>query len=66
VMNPATGATIAVLSFNLVPFGWNQASVSVPVTNGSLLISATQRAVCYGVTVDNSSNDGTFILAVPN
>jgi hypothetical protein len=66
VMDPSTGATISTISFTLAPFGWNQVSVTTPITNGTLLVNAGQRAVCYGVTVDNRSNDGTFILAVPN
>lgn len=54
------------LSFDINPFGWNQVGVNIGVTNGILVINSTQRAVCYGVVVDNTSNDGTFQLAVPD
>jgi hypothetical protein len=54
------------LSFNMNPYGWNQKPVNIGVTNGILVINSTQRAVCYGVVVDNTSNDGTFQLAVPD
>jgi len=46
-------------------FAWAQFSVSVPLTNGGLTIQATQNAVCYAVEVNNTSNDGTYQLAVP-
>ena len=39
---------------------------SVTVVPPRHWISSTQRAVCYGVVVDNVSNDGTFQLAVPD
>ena len=54
------------LSFNMNPWGWTQVGVNIPVTDGIMVISSTQRAVCYGVVVDNVSNDGTFQLAVPD
>lgn len=54
------------LSFPMNPFGWNQVPVNIGVTNGIMVISSTQRAVCYGVVVDQFSNDGTFQLAVPD
>lgn len=54
------------LSFAMNPYGWNQVGVPIGVTNGILVITSTQRAVCYGVVVDNVSNDGTFQLAVPD
>lgn len=62
----ATGNTVGSLSFSLAPFGWNQVPVNIGVDSGTLFITTNQRAVCYGVTVDNTSNDGTFVLAVPN
>lgn len=48
------------------PFGWNQVPVDIGVTNGIMVISSAQRAVCFGVVVDDVSNDGTFPLAVPD
>ncbi len=54
------------LSFNMNPYGWTQVGVNIPVTDGIMVIKSTQRAVCYGVVVDNVSNDGTFQLAVPD
>jgi hypothetical protein len=54
------------LTFDLNPWGWTQVGVNIPVTDGIMVISSTQRAVCYGVVVDNVSNDGTFQLAVPD
>ena len=54
------------LSFDLNPWGWTQVGVNIPVTDGIMVINSTQRAVCYGVVVDNVSNDGTFQLAVPD
>lgn len=60
------GGFVSTLSFGLVPFGWNQVGVGSAVTNGMILVTTDQRAICYGVTVDNLSNDGTFVLAVPD
>ena len=40
--------------------------VPIQVTAGTILVSSTARAVCYGVVVNNTSNDGTFSLAVPD
>ena len=54
------------LTFDLNPWGWTQVGVTIPVTDGIMVINSTQRAVCYGVVVDNVSNDGTFQLAVPD
>lgn len=54
------------LTFDLNPWGWTQVGVNIPVTDGIMVINSTQRAVCYGVVVDNVSNDGTFQLAVPD
>jgi hypothetical protein len=53
-------------SFDMNPWGWTQIGIDIPVTDGILVITSTQRAVCYGVVVDNVSNDGTFQLAVPD
>ncbi|MEO6327157.1 MAG: hypothetical protein ABIT01_10605 [Thermoanaerobaculia bacterium] len=50
----------------LGPYSWTQVGMNIGVTDGILIISSTQRAVCYGVVVDNVSNDGTFQLAVPD
>ena len=61
-----SNAFLGEISFDMNPWGWMQASVNIGVTNGTMMISSTQRAVCYGVVVDNVSNDGTFQLAVPD
>jgi hypothetical protein len=52
-------------SFTLAAFGWAQFGVNVFLTNGGIRIDATQNAVCFGVEVDNTSNDGTYQLATP-
>ena len=52
-------------SFILKAWGWGQVSYTGSLTNGGILIRATQNAVCYGVEVNNLSNDGTFQLATP-
>lgn len=52
-------------SFSLAGFGWGQYSVVVPVNGGGIRIEASRNAVCYGVEVNNISNDGTYQLAVP-
>ena len=62
----AANDLLGTLSFTMNPFGWNQVPVDIGVTNGTMVVSSTQRAVCYGVVVDNTSNDGTFQLAVPD
>jgi hypothetical protein len=52
-------------SFTLRAWGWNQYSYEGGLTNGGIRIDATQNAVCYGVEVNNVSNDGTYQLATP-
>ena len=52
-------------SFTLSGWGWSQYSYNGSLTNGGILIKATQNAVCYGVEVNNVSNDGTYQLATP-
>jgi hypothetical protein len=52
-------------SFNLAGFGWAQYALNVSLTNGGVRIDATDKAVCFGVEVNNQSNDGTYQLAVP-
>jgi hypothetical protein len=52
-------------SFTLAGFGWAQYAANFSITNGGIYITATDNAVCYGVEVDNTSNDGTFQLATP-
>ena len=52
-------------SSTLSAWGWAQYAYSGSLTNGGIQIRATQNAVCYGVEVNNVSNDGTFQLATP-
>jgi hypothetical protein len=52
-------------SFTLAAFGWAQYSVNLSLTNGGIRIDASENAVCFGVEVDNLSNDGTYQLATP-
>ena len=52
-------------SFTLNAWGWAQYAYSGSLTNGGIYITASQNAVCYGVEVNNTSNDGTFQLATP-
>jgi hypothetical protein len=52
-------------SFTLAAFGWAQYGVNLSLTNGGIYIEASQNAVCFAVEVDNTSNDGTYQLAVP-
>ncbi len=62
----ANGYTVgSPYSFTLAAWGWGQASYSGSLTNGGILIKATENAVCYGVEVNNLSNDGTYQLATP-
>jgi hypothetical protein len=65
VYSPANDL-LGTFSFDMNPWGWRQVSVDVPVTDGTMVIASTQRAVCFGVVVDNVSNDGTYQLAVPD
>jgi hypothetical protein len=53
------------LTYTLLAWGWAQYSYKGSLTNGGIYITASQSAVCYGVEVDNVSNDGTFQLATP-
>jgi hypothetical protein len=53
------------LTYNLTAWGWAQYSYLGNLTNGGIYITASQNAVCYGVEVDNTSNDGTYQLATP-
>ena len=52
-------------SFTLSPFGWAQYAANFSLTNGGIYITASDNAMCYGVEVDNTSNDGTYQLATP-
>ena len=52
-------------SFTLRAWGWAQFAYGSPLFNGGVEIQASQNAVCYGVEVNNASNDGTFQLATP-
>jgi hypothetical protein len=52
-------------SFTLRGWGWAQYSYASALTNGGIRIDATQNAVCFGVEVNNVSNDGTYQLATP-
>lgn len=52
-------------SFTLRAWAWAQYAYGSPLTNGGIEIQATQNAVCYGVEVNNVSNDGTYQLATP-
>ena len=52
-------------TLELEGLGWDQLILAVPITNGGLLIETTGSAVCYAVEVNNVSNDGTYLLAVP-
>ena len=57
--------TGSMLSYTLAAYGWAQYSYTSILTNGGIYITASQNAVCYGVEVDNTSNDGTYQLATP-
>lgn len=62
----AGGYTVGSLTtFTLRAWGWDQYAYGGSLTNGGIQIGATQNAVCYGVEVNNTSNDGTFQLATP-
>jgi hypothetical protein len=62
----ADGFTVgSPFSFTLMAWGWGQVGYTGSLTNGGVRIQATQNAVCYGVEVNNVSNDGTFQLATP-
>lgn len=52
-------------SFTMGGYAWAQFSVTAPLSNGGLMIEASQNAVCYAVEVNNVSNDGTYQLAIP-
>ena len=52
-------------SFLLRAWAWDQFAYGGSLTNGGIQVRATQNAVCYGVEVNNLSNDGTYQLATP-
>jgi hypothetical protein len=52
-------------TFTLAGFGWAQYSLNASLTNGGVRIDASDNAVCFGVEVNDISNDGTYQLAVP-
>lgn len=52
-------------AFTLKAWAWDQYAYNGSLTNGGIQIEATENAVCYGVEVNNTSNDGTFQLATP-
>jgi len=65
VFNASNKAVGKPYTLALAGLGWDQLVLSAPVTNGGLLVETTGSAVCYAVEVNNVSNDGTFLLAVP-
>ena len=50
-------------TINLGANAWSQTAVTTIVSNGTVQFEPTDSAVCYAVVVDNSSNDGRFIMA---
>ena len=52
-------------SVTLKAWAWGQWEYLGFLTNGGIRIDATQNAVCFGVEVNNVSNDGTYQLATP-
>jgi hypothetical protein len=60
----ATGNLLQTISFNLVPHGWLQQSCTASVAGGYILWRSLLPVYAYMVVVDNTSNDGSFSIAM--
>lgn len=63
VLDSTGTQTLGTQTINLGANAWAQTSVPTIVTNGTVQFDPTDSAVCYAVVVDNSSNDGRFVMA---
>ncbi|MEA2165470.1 MAG: hypothetical protein QOK37_3597 [Thermoanaerobaculia bacterium] len=60
----ATGKlTLGSVTLNLAANAWGQTAITTTVSGGMIQFDPSDSAVCYAVVVDNSSNDGRFVLA---
>jgi hypothetical protein len=60
----ATGkVTAGGADLSLPPNAWGQINLSSVVSGGTVQFDPTEAALCYAVVVDNSNNDGRFIMA---
>ena len=56
---------VGTINLNLPANAWGQTAVSSVVSNGYVQFDPSDSAVCYAVVVDNTTNDGRFVAAVP-
>jgi hypothetical protein len=63
VLDSTGKLTLGTVTLNLGANAWGQTSVTTIVTGGTVQFDPSDSAVCYAVVVDNSTNDGRFVLA---
>jgi hypothetical protein len=60
----ATGKlTLGSVTLALAANAWGQTAITTTVSGGMIQFDPSDSAVCYAVVVDNSTNDGRFVLA---
>ncbi|MSO22634.1 MAG: hypothetical protein EXQ58_05130 [Acidobacteria bacterium] len=57
----SSGQLVETLTLNMQGKSWKQVAIAQTVTGGYIKWRPLKDAYCYGVVVDNTSNDGTFI-----
>jgi hypothetical protein len=55
--------TLGTQTLTLGANAWGQTSVTTIVSNGTVQFDPSDSAVCYAVVIDNTSNDGRFVIA---
>ncbi len=63
VLDSSGTQTLGIQTLNLGANAWTQTALTTIVSNGTLQFDPSDSAVCYAVVVDNSSNDGRFVMA---
>ena len=63
VLDSTGTQTLGTITLNLGANAWGQTAVTTIVSSGTVQFDPTDSAVCYAVVIDNTSNDGRFVMA---
>ena len=63
VLDSTGTQTLGTVTLNLGANAWGQTTLTTIVSNGTVQFDPTDSAVCYAVVIDNTSNDGRFVMA---
>jgi hypothetical protein len=63
VLDSSGTQTLGIQTLNLGANAWGQTALTTIVSNGIVQFDPSDSAVCYAVVVDNTSNDGRFVMA---